>query len=67
MLNSLEHEISTAHKTDTLKKSGFFLHLKLSDVVFILLINVKMPTIITVEPVLSGHSKEDSKICFEDR
>ena len=35
MLNSAEHEISTAHK---------FLALSLSDVVSIMLINVKMPT-----------------------
>ena len=39
MLNSTELEISTAHKT----KIPTFLALSLSDVVFIMLINVKMP------------------------
>ena len=41
MLNSTEHEISTAHKIKyrQIKK---FLALSLSDVVFIMLINVKM-------------------------
>ena len=45
MLNSTEHEISTAHKTTVLKNRQF-LAFKLSDVIFIMLINVKMPTII---------------------
>ena len=44
MHNSTEHEISTAHKLKyrQIKK---FLALSLSGVVFIMLINVKMPTI----------------------
>ena len=42
MLNSTEHEISTAHKNKITTKK--FLALKFSDV-FITLINVKMPTI----------------------
>ena len=44
MLNSTEHEISTAHKTKyrQIKK---FLALSLPEVVSIMLINVKMPTI----------------------
>ena len=41
MLNSTEHEISTAHKH--MKK---FLALSLSDVVLIMLINMKMPKIV---------------------
>ena len=41
MLNSTVHEISTAHKKLKLK---IFLAFKLSDVVFMMLINVKMPT-----------------------
>ena len=48
MLNSTEHDISTGHKNlnaDYLKK---FLALSLSDVVFIMLINVKMPTIFNI-------------------
>ena len=46
MLNSTEHEISTAHKTKipTYKKV-VYLALCVSDVVFIMLINVQMPTI----------------------
>ena len=42
------HEISTAHKTKILKKKKIKIYLafKLSDVVFIVLINVKMPTIV---------------------
>ena len=43
MLNSTEHEISTAHKKTL--KNKISLALKLSDYVFIMLINVKMPTI----------------------
>ena len=43
MLNSTEPEISTAHRQ--IKK---FLALSLSDVVFIMLINVKMPTIVNI-------------------
>ena len=46
MLNSTELEISTAHKKyQQIKK---FLALCLSDVVFIMLINVKMPTIVGI-------------------
>ena len=42
MLNSAEHEISVAHKRSNDETNS----LKLSDVVFILLLNVKMPTIV---------------------
>ena len=45
MLNSTEHEISNAHKTKIRQMKAFFAF-SLSDVVFIMLINVKMPTII---------------------
>ena len=48
MLNSTEHEISTAHK-----KIKIVFASKLSDVVFILLINVKMPTIVGVLTFMS--------------
>ena len=43
MLNSTEHEISTAHKTQipTNEEDSCFSH---SNVVFFMLINVKMPT-----------------------
>ena len=43
MLNSTEHEISTAYKNENTDK---YLALSLSDVVFILPINVKMPTVV---------------------
>ena len=43
LLNSTEHEISSAHKAKMLNYSSF-LALKFSDVAFIMLINVKMPT-----------------------
>ena len=44
MLESAEHGISTAHKTKILANEEF-IALSLCDVVFIMLINVKMPTI----------------------
>ena len=44
MLNSTKHEISIVHIKGKMVK--FFLPFKLSDVVFIMLINVKMPTIV---------------------
>ena len=43
MLNSTEHEISAAKNA---KKIRTFLAFRLSDVVYIMLINVKMPTIV---------------------
>ena len=48
MLNSTEHEISTAHKHQMK-----FLALSLSGVVFILLLNVKMPTIVGILTFMS--------------
>ena len=55
MLNSTEHGISTAHKhlnTDTFKKK--FLDFSLSDVVFIMFINVKMPTSVDILTFVSN-------------
>ena len=49
MLNSTEHEISTAHRQ--MKK---FLALSILDVEFIMLINVKMPTIVGILAFMSG-------------
>ena len=47
MLNSTEHELSTAHKNEYYNRQmKKFLALSLSDIVFIMLINVKMPTIV---------------------
>ena len=51
MLNSIERGISTDHTVKTtckILKITIFLALKLSAVVFILLINVKMPTIVGI-------------------
>ena len=52
MLSSTEHEISTAQKLEyrQLKK---FLALRISDVVFIMLINDKMPTIVGILSFMS--------------
>ena len=47
MLNSTDHEIPTAHKKLKYRKIKKFIALSLSDV-FILLINVKMPTIVGI-------------------
>ena len=53
MLNSTEHKISTAHielKYRQIKKIFALSH---SDVVFIMLINVKMPTIVGILTFMS--------------
>ena len=52
MLNSTEHEIITAHKTKLLKMMTF-LAFKLSNGVFVMLINVKMPTIVGILTFMS--------------
>ena len=48
MLNSTEHEISNANKKLKYRQMKKCLALSLSDVVFIMLINVKMPTIVGI-------------------
>ena len=48
MLNSTEHEISTARNKLKYQPIKNFLALSLSDGVFIMLINVKMPTIVGI-------------------
>ena len=53
MLNSTEHEISTRHKNQHLKVKKF-LALSLSYVVFNMLMNVKMPTIVGILTFMSG-------------
>ena len=53
MLNSTEHEISTAHKKQKARKVKIFLSFKLSGVVFIMLINIKMPTIVGILTFMS--------------
>ena len=53
MLNSTEHEISTAHNKLKCWKIMTFLAFKLSGVWFIKLINVKMPTMAGILPFMS--------------
>ena len=54
MLNSTDlYEISTAYKNLNAEKITTFLALKLSGVVFILLINVKVPTIVGILTFMS--------------
>ena len=48
MLNSTEHEISNPHKKLKYQKVMKSLALSLSDVVFIMLIIVKMPTFVGI-------------------
>ena len=55
MLISTKHEISTAYKTKMLIRN--FLVLKLSYVVFILTINVKMPTIVGIDEQGKFHAQ----------
>ena len=52
LVNSTEHEFSTAHKTKIPTNKEVFA-LSLSDVVFIMLINVKMPTIVVIFTFMS--------------
>ena len=52
MLNSTEHELSTRHKTKT-PKSREILALSLSYLVFIMLINAKMTTIVGILTFMS--------------
>ena len=52
MLNSTGHEISIDHKIKNGGKKQF-LDLSLSDNVFIMLINVKMPTIVGILTFMS--------------
>ena len=53
MLNSTEHEISTAHKNEKYRQMEKLIALSLSDDVFILLIHVKMPTIVGILTFMS--------------
>ena len=52
VFSSAKHEISTAHKTKMLKTLIFFAF-KLSDLVFIMLLNFKMPTIVGILTFMS--------------
>ena len=51
MLNSTEHEISTAHSNYAEKE--IFLAFKLIDIVIIMLINVEMPTIVGISTFIN--------------
>ena len=54
MLDSTEHEISTAHKNyRKIRTNKEVSSLSLSYVVFIMLINVKMPTIVGILTLMS--------------
>ena len=53
MLNSTEDEISTAHKNYYTNKIKEFFALSLSDAVFRMLVNVKMPTIVGILTFMS--------------
>ena len=53
MLNSAEHKISTAHKNLNTDKEVTCFNLSLLDDVFIMLINVKMPTIVGILTFMS--------------
>ena len=55
MLFSTENEISTAHNNKNAEKHKIYniLAFKLSDVVFIMLINVKMPKIVGILTFMS--------------
>ena len=53
MLNSTEHDISTAHKKTKILTKKKYLALSLSDLVFIMLKNVKMPTMVGILTFMS--------------
>ena len=65
MLNSAEHEISTAHKNLKYRQMKKFLALSLSDVVFIMLINVKMPTIVGILTFMSRINLCSAELSME--
>ena len=53
MLNSVEHKIVNAHKYINIKKFGFFSGSDKPIMLFFLLINVKMPTIVGILTFMS--------------
>ena len=52
-LNSTEHEISTAHKTKIPRNKEVSCFESISDVVFIMLLNAKMPTMFGILTLMS--------------
>ena len=65
MYNSTEHELSIAHKKLKYRQMRKFLALRLSDVVFIMLTNVKMPTIVGILTYMSMINSVLSRIEHE--
>ena len=53
MLNSAEHDILNAHKYKNIKKFSFFLGSEKPRMLFFLLINVRMPTIVGILTFMS--------------
>ena len=53
MLNSIKHEILNAHKYKAIKKFSFFSGSGWPRMLFFLLINVKMPTIVGILTFMS--------------
>ena len=53
MLNSAEHEILNTHKYENIKKLSFFSGADKHIMLFFLLINVKMPTIVGILTFMS--------------
>ena len=53
MLNSVEHEILNAHKNKNIKKFSFFSGSDKPRMLFFMLINVKMPTIVGILTFMS--------------
>ena len=62
MVNSVEHEILNAHKFKNIKKIWLLLGLDKPRMLFFLLINVKMPTIVGILTFMSR--KNFMLICF---
>ena len=53
LLHSTEHEILNAHKYKNIKKSSFFSDSDKRSMLFVLLINVQMPTIVGISTFMS--------------
>ena len=64
MLNSTEHEISTAHKTK-IRHMKKFPALSLSGVALIMLINDKMPTITDILTFMSRINLRSAELSME--
>ena len=65
MLNSVEHEISNAQKDKNIMKFSFFLGSYKPRMLFFLLINVKMPTIVGILTFISRKSFMLSRVEHE--